>query len=132
MEQHQDFNMYSKHTRAKIIVDTLFFKHKYLTSPIVTPKEKFVESSKIITDAVTANSKSTKSEQEAADKQPKNNSIKTYNKDPQPRVYVPQTRVESTTLEQYIEPQLILEFPMEAVVESLKRPIHNYISHDEE
>ena len=35
MEHDQDFNMYSKHTRSEIIIKTLFFKHKYLTSPIV-------------------------------------------------------------------------------------------------
>ena len=35
-------------------------------------------------------------------------------------------------LEQEIEPQLIVEFPTEAVVESLMRPIPNYISQDEE
>ena len=45
------------------------------------------------------------------------NSIKTYNKEPQPRVAVPQTRMERTTPEQEIEPQLIVEYPTEAVVE---------------
>ena len=63
MEHHQAFKVYSKHTRSEIIVDTLFFKHKYLTSPIVTPEYTAVEYNKIITYAVTANSNSTESEQ---------------------------------------------------------------------
>ena len=33
-----------------------------------------------------------KNSQEGANKQPKNNGIKTYNKEPQPRVAVPQTK----------------------------------------
>ena len=38
IEQHRDLNVYIKHTRAEIIVNVLFFKHKDITSPIVTPK----------------------------------------------------------------------------------------------
>ena len=41
----------------------LLFKHKYLTSPIVTPEDTAVESAKRLTDVVTANYNSTKSEQ---------------------------------------------------------------------
>ena len=37
MKHHRALNMYSKHTRAEGIVNTLFLKHKYLTSPMVTP-----------------------------------------------------------------------------------------------
>ena len=66
-----------------------------------------------------------------ADKQPKN-SVKTYNIDPQPRVAVPQPRVQSTTPKQEIDTQLIAECLTEAVVKSLKRPIPNYIYQDEE
>ena len=44
------------------------------------------------------------------------NSIKTYNKEPQPRVAVSQPRVERTTPEQEIDPQLIVECLKEAVV----------------
>ena len=62
MGHHQDLNVYIKHTRSEIIVDTLFLKHKYLTSPIVTSEDTVVEASKILTDAVTANSKSNESE----------------------------------------------------------------------
>ena len=40
-------------------------------------------------------------------------------------VAVPQPRAEITTLEQEVDPQLIVEFLTEAVVESLKRPIPN-------
>ena len=62
MEHHQDFNVYSKQTGAEIIVNMIFFKHKYLTSPILTPVDTVVEATKIITDSVTTNSNSTKSE----------------------------------------------------------------------
>ena len=63
MEHHRAFNVYSKHIRSERIVDVLFFKHKYLTSIIVTPEDIVAEPAKILTDAVTANSKSTDSEQ---------------------------------------------------------------------
>ena len=109
MEHHWEFNVYSKHARAEILVDTLFFKHKYLTSPIVAPEDTVVE--------VTSNSNSTKSEQmellkqlgkvfnkiaeknsqEGANKQPKNNGIKTYNKETQPSADVTQPRVKINT-----------------------------------
>ena len=46
-----------------MIFDALFFKHKYRTSPIVTPEDTVVESAKGQIDSVTANSNSTKSEQ---------------------------------------------------------------------
>ena len=108
---------------------------------MLTPEDAVVESSKRLIDAVTANSNSTESEQmepfkelanvfkkiveknaqEVVDKQPKNNSIKTYNKEPQPRVAVPQPMVESTTPEQEIEPQLIVECPTKGFFESLRR-----------
>ena len=63
MEHHGYFNVYSKHIRAERIVDMLFFKHKYLTSPILTPEYKVGEDVKRLTDAVTANSNSTESAQ---------------------------------------------------------------------
>ena len=63
MEHHRDFIVYSKHTRAEIISDTLFFKHKYLISPIVTPEDTVLEDSKRLTDTATANSKTTEYEE---------------------------------------------------------------------
>ena len=45
---------------------------------------------------------------------------------------VPEPRVGVTVPEQVEEPQLIVACPAEAVVESLKRHIPNYISKDEE
>ena len=120
MEHHRSFNVYSKHTRSERIVDTLLFKHKYPTSPIVTQEDTDIESTKRLTYEFTANSNSNesvkiesleklakvfkklaeKNAQKVADKQPKNNSIKTYNKESQPRVAFPQPRVERTTPEQ--------------------------------
>ena len=55
--------MYSKHTRSERIVDTIFFKNNYLTSPIVTLEDTVVESPKRLTYEVTYNSKSTEFEQ---------------------------------------------------------------------
>ena len=55
MEHHQAFNVYSKHKRSERIFDTLFFKHKYPTHPIVTPKDTAKEAADILTDAVTDN-----------------------------------------------------------------------------
>ena len=62
MEHHRALNVYIKHTRAERIVNTLLFKQKYLTYPIVKPEDTVVEVSKILTDAVTANPKITESE----------------------------------------------------------------------
>ena len=120
MEHNKDFSVCSKYKRAKRVVNTIFFKHKYLASPILTPEDTVIEAAKRLTDAVAANSNSTKYEQmeslkrlgkvfkkiadknvqEVADKQPKNNSIKNYNKYPQQRVSVLQPRVEITMSEQ--------------------------------
>ena len=61
MEHHRSFNVYSKHTRSERIVDTLLFKHNYPTSPIVTPEDTDIESTKRITYEFTANSNSTES-----------------------------------------------------------------------
>ena len=66
------------------------------------------------------------------DEQQQKSGIKTYNKEPKPRVAVAQPRVESATPEQEIEPQLIVKCPTETVVKSLKRPIPNYINQYEE
>ena len=118
----------------------------------MTPEDTVVEASQRLTEAVTANYKGAASEQmlslkqlekvfnqieeknaqEVADKQLKNNDIKTYNKDPQPRVAVPQPSMGFIVTEQVEEPQFIVAFPTEAVVNSLKWPLSNYISQDEE
>ena len=66
------------------------------------------------------------------DEQQQKSGIKTYNKEPKPRVAVAQPRVESATPEQEIEPQLIVKCPTETVVKSLKRPISTYIYQNEE
>ena len=63
MENHRYFNVYSKHTISERIFDTLFFKHKYLTSPIVRPEDTVAEYFKRLTYAVTTKSNTTESEQ---------------------------------------------------------------------
>ena len=99
MEHHRSFNVYSKHTWSERIVDTLFFKHEYLTSPIVAPEDTVVKTDQRLIEAVTAKYKGAKSEknvslkqliklfktiaeknsQEVVDKQLKKNGIKMYN-----------------------------------------------------
>ena len=126
-----------KHTISERIVDTLFSKHKYLTSPIVIPEDTVLESAQRITEPVTANSNSSESDkmvllkqlakvfkqileknaQEVADKQLKNNGIKTYNEEPQPRLDVPQPMVGINMPEKVEEPQSIFVCPKEAVVD---------------
>ena len=59
MEHYRAFNVYRKHTREEIIVDALLFKHNYFTFPILTPEDIVIEAAKGLTDAVTANYKST-------------------------------------------------------------------------
>ena len=66
------------------------------------------------------------------DKQLKNNGIKNYKEEPQPRLAVLQPRVGITMLEQVEYPQLIFACTTEAVVKLLKRPIPNFISKDVE
>ena len=48
--------MYSKQTRATRIADTLYFKHKYLTSPAVTPEDAVVAAAQQLTNALKGNS----------------------------------------------------------------------------
>ena len=62
MKHHRALNVYRKHTRYERIVNLILFKHKYLTSPIMTPEDAVVESAKRLTYEVTANHKSNESE----------------------------------------------------------------------
>ncbi len=51
------FKIYSKKTRTKQIADTLFFNHKYLTSPVVTTVDRIVSVAKQLTAAAAGISK---------------------------------------------------------------------------
>ncbi|KAL7526429.1 hypothetical protein ACHAXR_001484, partial [Thalassiosira sp. AJA248-18] len=57
MEHHRCFKIYNKTTRAERIADTLFFKHKYLTSPSVTPEDAVVAAAQQLAQAIGGNSK---------------------------------------------------------------------------
>ena len=63
MEHPRAFIAYRKRTRAEIFVNTLLFKHKHPTSPILTTEDTVTQTAKILTDSVTANSNITNSEQ---------------------------------------------------------------------
>ncbi|KAL7527505.1 hypothetical protein ACHAXR_001989 [Thalassiosira sp. AJA248-18] len=56
MEHHRCFKIYSKITRAERIADTLFLKHKYLTSPTVTPEDAVIAAAQQFTRAISGNS----------------------------------------------------------------------------
>ena len=60
MEHHWAFNVYRKHTIAERSFDALFFKHKYLTSSIVTPEDTVREAAKVLIEVVTDSSNKTK------------------------------------------------------------------------
>ena len=57
MEHHRCFKIYSKTTRAERIADTVFFKHKYLTTPTTTPEDAVVAAAQQLAQAIGGNSK---------------------------------------------------------------------------
>lgn len=58
LEHHRAFIVYSKQTRATQIADTLYFKHKYLTTPAVTPEDAVVAAAQQLTNALKGNTSS--------------------------------------------------------------------------
>jgi hypothetical protein len=52
MEHHQCFHINIVKTRATRISDTVFFKHKYITNPQVTPKTLIIKSELDLTSAL--------------------------------------------------------------------------------
>ena len=111
----------------------------------MTPEETVVEAAQRLTESATTNSKVAKSDQmvplkqlakvfeQIADKNSQEVAYKQLKKmASQPRVAVPQPGVGVTVQEQVKEPQFIVACTTEAVVNSMKRPIHNYISQYEE
>ena len=52
LEHHRTFHVYSKRTRATRIADTLYFKHKYLTSLTVMPEDAVVAAAHLLTNVL--------------------------------------------------------------------------------
>ena len=55
LEHHRCFNLYNKETRAERISGTVFFKHKFLTSPIITPEDRVVDAAQELTSTLQGN-----------------------------------------------------------------------------
>ena len=52
MEHYRCHKIYMKKTRSKRISDTVFFKHKYITQPTVTPADTIVKALDDLTHAL--------------------------------------------------------------------------------
>ena len=52
MDNHRCFTVWIKKTREERVTDTVFFKHKYLTNPKVTPEDKVMAAAQILTQAM--------------------------------------------------------------------------------
>ena len=68
MEHHRCFTVWIKKTRPERVTDTVFFKHKYLTNPEVTPEDKVVATAQILTQAMKVNLTGESKEMEALEK----------------------------------------------------------------
>ena len=72
MSAHQwsitDVAVWIKKTRAERVTDTVFFKHKYMTNPKVSPEDKVVAAVKILTQAMKGNLTGESEEIEALEK----------------------------------------------------------------
>ena len=51
------FNLFAKSTRVERVTDTVFFKHKYLTQPTVSPEDTIVAAVQQLTAALKGNAK---------------------------------------------------------------------------
>jgi hypothetical protein len=55
MEHHQCFKIYVPKTRATRVSDTVFFKHQYITNPMVSPESLVVAAAQQLTRALKGN-----------------------------------------------------------------------------
>ena len=68
MDHHRCFKVWIKKTRAERDTDTVFFKHKYLTNPKITPEDKVVAAAQILTQTIKGNVTGESVEMEALEK----------------------------------------------------------------
>ena len=55
MEHHRCFKIYVSKTRATRVSDTVFFKHQYITNPVVSPESLVVAAAQQLTTALKGN-----------------------------------------------------------------------------
>ena len=137
MEHHRCFKIYNKATQTERIADTLFFKHKYLTSPSVTPEDAVVAAAQQLAQTIGANSKGENkamaASQEAATlfeniaqenkentKSPSSNNSSNNSTTHQS---VPIPRVLTRAQKEKPDPRLVVACPKEAVVASKRHPL---------
>ena len=65
MEHHRCFNMYNKDTRSERVTGTIFFKHKYLTDPVIAPEDLVVAAAQQLTSALQGNMPGSNQQMEA-------------------------------------------------------------------
>jgi hypothetical protein len=51
-EHYRSWVVFVKQTRSKRIIDTVFFKHKYITQPTVTPEDAVVNAYQNVQNAI--------------------------------------------------------------------------------
>ena len=51
------FNIFAKTTRTERVSDTIFFKHKYITQPPVSPEDTIVAAAQQLTAALKGNAR---------------------------------------------------------------------------
>lgn len=54
-EHYQCFRIYKKDTKTKLISDTVFFKHKYLTKPTITKADEVLKAPKKLAKTLQTN-----------------------------------------------------------------------------
>jgi hypothetical protein len=55
MEHHQCFKVYVTKTRATRVSDTVFFKHQYISNPMISPESLVVAAAQQLTTALKGN-----------------------------------------------------------------------------
>jgi hypothetical protein len=55
MEHHRCFKIYVTKTRATRVSDTVFFKHQYITNPVVSPESLVAAAAQQLTPALKGN-----------------------------------------------------------------------------
>ena len=146
MEHHRCFNVWVKATRAERVTGTIFFKHKYLTDPIITPEDTVVAAAQQLTNALQGNVSGSNEQLEALkgvaklfediaanksqlahENEITNNGIRTHPTTPIPRVDAPLPRVEEEEPQPRVEdtipplqivppPEMIVACPTDAFV----------------
>ena len=148
-DHYRCFTIFNKETRAERVSDTVFFKHKYLTQPTVTPKDAIMMAAKQLAKALAGDLPATLGETELQALERLQNAFTTAveaQEAPQQRVQkeVPQPRVAPATTPprvqekeapplpegyEYSNSGLIVAYPQSRPPQALA---HNYITQDDD